>query len=270
MGPITFLAMINYALNDVQHTNRVWKYVDDLTIGENRAYSDDSAIQENLDVLNEWSKSNKLKLNPSKCQAMQVYFGKKATPHVDLSIDDHKLAVVEKVKLLGVMIQNNLCWDEQVDSMYAKANRKLFMLRKLKEASLSPEELLLVYKGYIRPVLEYAAPLWHSGLTHNQVAQLEKIQRRVCKYILGRKYTTYADSLATLELHSLSERRQNICKEFALKASTSVRFSHWFPPSKYHSHMTLRRQPKFDSFRCRTNRFQNSPLPFLTNILKAM
>ncbi|XP_072050672.1 uncharacterized protein [Amphiura filiformis] len=29
------------------------------------------------------------------------------------------------------------------------------------------------------------------------------------------------DSLATLEVHSLSERRQNICKEFALKASTS-------------------------------------------------
>ncbi|XP_072039184.1 uncharacterized protein [Amphiura filiformis] len=149
MGPITFLAMINYALNDVQHTNnRVWKYVDDLTIGENRAYSDDSAIQENLDALTEWSKSNKLKLNPSKCQAMQVYFGKKATPHVDLSIDDKKIAVVEKVKLLGVMIQNNLCWDDQVDSMYVKANRKLFMLRKLKEASLSPEELLLVYKGY--------------------------------------------------------------------------------------------------------------------------
>ncbi|XP_072019220.1 uncharacterized protein [Amphiura filiformis] len=53
MGPITFLAIvINYALNDVQHTNnRVWKYVDDLTIGENRAYSDDSSIQDNLDAL---------------------------------------------------------------------------------------------------------------------------------------------------------------------------------------------------------------------------
>ena len=34
----------------------------------------------------------------------------------------------------------------------------MFMFRKLKAAGLNSQELLIVYKGYIRPLLEYAAP----------------------------------------------------------------------------------------------------------------
>ena len=48
----------------------------------------------------------------------------------------------------------------------------MFMLRKLKAAGLNSQELLIVYKGYIRPLLEYAAPLWHPGLTKQQVDQV--------------------------------------------------------------------------------------------------
>ena len=245
----------------------MWKYVDDLTIGETRGFNDDSAIQASLDSLNDWSKKNNLKLNPSKCQAMQIYFGRKSAPSVDLHIDDHKLAVVDKVKLLGVIIQNNLCWSEQVDSMCGKANRKMFMFRKLKQAALNDDELLVVYRGYVRPVIEYAAPLWHSSITQSQDSQIEKIQKRVCKYILGRRYTTYEDALTTLKLQSLHDRRLKLCSEFAMKASTSEKFSSWFPVSEYHSNMTLRHHRKFGLFKCRTSRFKSSPLPFLTKLL---
>ena len=34
----------------------------------------------------------------------------------------------------------------------------MFMLRKLKAAGLHSQELLIVYKGYIRALLEYAVP----------------------------------------------------------------------------------------------------------------
>jgi hypothetical protein len=159
IGPIAFLGMINDALTEFD-TNKmkVWKYVDDLTIGENRAFDDITEVQQSLDSLHEWSVSNKLKLNPSKCQAMCVYFGKNNSPDIELRISDHSLAVVQKVKLLGVIIQEDLKWQGQVDNMYSKANGKMFMLRKLKEACLDTDEITHVYKGYMRPVLEYAAP----------------------------------------------------------------------------------------------------------------
>ena len=80
LGPIAFLGMINDAVCDIQ--TKVWKYVDDLTLGESRGYDSTSSIQPTLDDLHDWSVSNHLMLNPAKCHVMQVYFGKKgATGH---------------------------------------------------------------------------------------------------------------------------------------------------------------------------------------------
>ncbi|XP_072023267.1 uncharacterized protein [Amphiura filiformis] len=115
IGPLSFLGMINDALDIPNH--KVWKYVDDLTSGENRAYGEASTVQDSLDSLSTWADENKLRLNPAKCQALQVYFGRREVPDVDLHISNHQLAVVDKVKLLGTMIQNDLKWDSQVDSM---------------------------------------------------------------------------------------------------------------------------------------------------------
>ena len=39
---------------------------------------------------------------------MQIYFGKNEIPDVSLNISDQRLEVVIKVKLLGVMIQEDL------------------------------------------------------------------------------------------------------------------------------------------------------------------
>ena len=151
--------------------------------------------------------------------------------------------------------------------MYTKVNRKLFMLRKLKQAGLDKDDLLTVYKGYIRPCIEYAAPLWHAGLTQGQVNHLEKIQKRVCRCILSFNYTNYHEALVTLNLQSLQERRNHLCREFARKASASLKFSRWFTPSDNCSGMQLRKPTKFRPFKIKTNRFKFSPLPYLTNLL---
>ena len=39
------------------------------------------------------------------------------------------------------------------------------ILSKLKKSGLGTDELLVVWKNILRPLTEYAAPLWHPGLT---------------------------------------------------------------------------------------------------------
>ena len=39
------------------------------------------------------------------------------------------------------------------------------MLKLLKKFHLSLPDLLPIYKGYIQPLTEYAAPVWNAGLT---------------------------------------------------------------------------------------------------------
>ena len=156
----------------------------------------------------------------------------------DLFITNQQLAVVNKVKLLAVIIRDDLKWDGQVENMCTKANQKFFMLRcKLKEAGFSSQELVTIYKGYMRPVLEYAVgiqALLNSetggpGGEHPETCQ--QAYPRLGVYIIPRL------QVAELELESLEhveDRRLHISREFAVKCSTSGKFSaQWFPPSEY-------------------------------------
>ena len=59
------------------------------------------------------------------------------------------------------------------------------MIRVLKGHALPVDDLVTIYKGYLRPLLEYVVPLWNGALTQQHVQQLERIQRRVIKLILG-------------------------------------------------------------------------------------
>lgn len=83
-------------------------------------------------------------------------------------------------------LQNDLR-NSQVDHMLTSANRKLFDLRQLKKFGVRDPELVTIYKGYVRPVLEYSVPVWHISLTANQVKRHESVQKRVCKIIDGQR-----------------------------------------------------------------------------------
>ncbi|CAJ1067723.1 hypothetical protein Bbelb_365170 [Xyrichtys novacula] len=85
-----------------------------------------------------------------------------------LSINQNILEVCDTVKVLGVTIQADLKWNSQVDYMLTSANRKLFVLCRLKKFGVKDPELVSIYTGYVRPVLEYAVPVWHSSLTASQ------------------------------------------------------------------------------------------------------
>ena len=75
-----------------------------------------------------------------------------------------------------------------------------------------------MYKGYIRPVMEYAALLWHSSLVMRQVKQLETTQNRIGRIILSNMYINYDHALDVLGIESLLDRRTSLCTMFALKA----------------------------------------------------
>ena len=82
-------------------------------------------------------------------------------------------------KLFGVHIQSDLKWRKHVYEIEKRARGKLYiMLRLLKGHGLprcdrsSPS-----YQSFLRSILEYAAPVWHRGLTQNQRHRLERERR---------------------------------------------------------------------------------------------
>ena len=165
-------------------------------------------------------------------------------------------------------IQNDLKWDKNISEISIKTNRRLYMLRMLTKFGFNTQELVAVYKGYIRPLLEYADSVWHSSLSVKQSKTLEQFQRRACRIILGWNFSSYSEALKTCELETLSDRRENHCLRFAEGLSNISRTSDLLLPVRGVAHArNLRSANKLSTFFTRTSRFQNSPIPFFTSLL---
>ena len=143
----------------------------------------------------------------------------------------------------------------------------MHMLRSLIPFKLPDNDLLLIYKGYIRPLVEYAVPVWHPGLTNAQTSKLEGIQKRALKLILTHRYQSYSNALTLTSLESLQARRVNICFKFGKSLLTSEDFQHWLPHRKPEQSRQLRNQTNLYPLRCKTERYRNSPIPFIVRTL---
>ena len=61
-------------------------------------------------------------------------------------------------------------------------------LRRLKKFGASIPDLLDVYIKQVRSILEYAVPVWHSGITGEDRVAIERIQKSAFCIMLGTKY----------------------------------------------------------------------------------
>ena len=64
---------------------------------------------------------------------------------------------VTAMKLLGVVIQHNLKWDQQIDSVVAKANTRKYFITILKRSGVQFDDLVRCNCTFVRPLLEFAA-----------------------------------------------------------------------------------------------------------------
>ena len=91
--------------------------------------------------------------------------------------------VIERVssyKLLGVIITNDLSWNEHCDSIHKKATKRLFVLRTLKRVGLGTDDLVLVYCSIVRSIVEYASPVWVAIPLYLDEL-IESVQRKISK-----------------------------------------------------------------------------------------
>ena len=268
MGPLGFQVIINDAASET--SAKVWKYVDDLTLASNVTDSATNTLQDDLDNFVSWSTNNNLTLNPSKCQGLQVCF-MRAPPTPTLCIDDVPLDFVKCAKILGIWLQEDLKWEKQVKEMLKKANCRMYMLRTLKRFGFNSEELNVIYKGYVRPLLDYGDVAWGASLTCDQSTTLEKVQKRACRIMLGKKYSSYTDAIDKCGLETLSDRRKNHSRKFAKSLPKCKRTSNLIPATRLEkTGRNLRNSDSISRVPFRTERFRKSPIPNFINLLNNM
>jgi hypothetical protein len=83
-------------------------------------------------------------------------------------------------------------WKIINDQIISKARKRLYFLSQLKRAKVGKKELVLFFIACIRPILEYASPVFHNGLTNYLGQDLERIQKRALRIILP--WVSYEDA----------------------------------------------------------------------------
>ena len=77
-------------------------------------------------------------------------------------------------------MSSDLKWNCHVDHIIKKASTKLYSLRVLRRAEVEKDNILKVYLTTVRPVLEYAVPVWQAIPDYLSEA-IEVVQKRSLK-----------------------------------------------------------------------------------------
>ena len=103
-----------------------------------------------------------------------------------------------------------------------KASQRLYFITLLQRAGVPPADLISVYCTILRSTLEYAAVVWHPGLTKEQRQQIEHIQKRAMQIIYNDHDCESALHAAQLEHLSTRTQGERICVTSSLHKSNPV------------------------------------------------
>ena len=68
---------------------------------------------------------------------------------------------VPAIKLVGIMVTQDLKWSQNTEYVCGKTRKKLWILRRMKNMELDFFQLFDIYAKEIRSILEMVVPVWH-------------------------------------------------------------------------------------------------------------
>ena len=164
---------------------------------------DTLALQSDLDFLENWTKSWQVKFNPRKCEVMRITHkqDKSKRPY---HLSNAELKSVNSCKDLGVDVSRDWSWSNHVDAIVNNAHI-VVGLQKRTVGSKNREIFSMLYKSLVRPILEYACPVWSPYLVKDYLA-LEKVRRRALSQKLCKM--SYEEWCMLLNWNTLQHRRE--------------------------------------------------------------
>ena len=83
---------------------------------------ENTKTQDYIEKICEWTDLHQMKLNPTKTKFMVINFCQNYQFRTRLSLKNSLLGQIHQTKLLGVIIQDNLSWEENTKSLAKRAN----------------------------------------------------------------------------------------------------------------------------------------------------
>ena len=167
-------------------------YADDSTLYTSSKAKDDiqTKLQEDLNKIIEWCNINNMAIHPGKttCMLIATPYRTRLETELQLKIGDTYINNVIHQKLLGVIVDKNLKWEDQVNAVCKKVNAKLFLLKRIL-IHLDDNMRILFYNSYILPIFDYCCVVWGFS-KQSCLKKIAALQKRAGRIILCKPKTT--------------------------------------------------------------------------------
>ena len=208
VGPLLFLLFINDLTQHVfggscnLFADDTLIYASGRDLGEVR-----TNLQTAVTGAERWFGGNRLVVNRPKSNTLLVSNRKNSTS-LDIEFKGQNFKQVDYAKYLGICIDGQMNWNQQISYLSKIVSNKLYILRKLRSV-LSKESLEIIYKSCIQPVMDYCDTVWDvCGAAGSRKAQ--GLQNQAARIITGNFdfiNTRGEELVRELKWQTLSERR---------------------------------------------------------------
>ena len=139
------------------------------------------------------------------------------------NLESNKIELVNKAMYLGLLVKDDLSWDQHILQLCKNMNNYLHVLRRLNK--IFPMQLLLkVYKSYMQSKLDYGLSIW-GCTTEGNLDRVQRIQN-FCARITCNNYDYInirgIDLVKSLKLQTIRERRDYFLCVLMFKCIHSV------------------------------------------------
>src|ERR1044072_2197184 len=140
--------------------------------------------------------------NATKTQFLHLSTRHNLTHNYDIFFENTQLKPSSVLNILGVSFSRDLSWKDHITSLSKQASKRLGVLRRLQHF-FTPPQLLALYRGVVRPCMEYVSHIW-GGSTFT--ALLEKVESRAFRLINSPSLQFFSSRqiVASLSLYTIA------------------------------------------------------------------
>ena len=182
LGPLLF----NIYTNDFNRCHNAIhsQYADDTAILITDKDSDNLSHKANTELKRKlnWVDANKLSLNLEKTSYLFIT-NLKNPPQLQIKIRDTTISQTPSAKLLGIILDEKLCFKEHINGVTSKLSRIAYTLLYTR-TYLSKKTRKLIYYSLAHPILLYGISIW-GGTSAYHLSPLITLHKKVLRIIKG-------------------------------------------------------------------------------------
>lgn len=195
LGPLLFDLYINDIVR-IDDTVSYIIYTDDTSLFFSGNDADQIIQKANryLEKLNAWTILNSLEINVNKTKA--ILFRSRNTICTFMttpSLGGNEIDIVENVKVLGIIFNEYLCWDETVQQISNKLSKVVGVIYKYRNM-IPTSVMLLIYKSLFYTYYNYCFLVW-GNTTATNLKIIHTLQKKAIRGLCHAAYDSHTEPL---------------------------------------------------------------------------